>query len=146
MVQLQQPKDDSHNNFSEMMPYYAVSVTLFMAYGDSGLLERPQPDGAWSARDLAFLLALFFLACGESTVLIIEPQRGASAVPPCNCHFFHHPPTHRGLAVRRSTRARVELGLGSDFASLTQLGLGSDFASLTPLDYENAADAVLRGH
>ena len=29
-----------------MMPYYAVSVTLFMAYGDSNLLGRLQPHGA----------------------------------------------------------------------------------------------------
>ena len=52
--------------------------------------------------------------------------------PPRNSHFFHHPPTHLSLAVRRSTR--VELGLGSNFAS-TEL-----------LDYENATDAVPRGH
>ena len=45
VVQLQRPNDDSHNNSqpkSEVMSYYADSATLFMAYGDSNLLERLQ--------------------------------------------------------------------------------------------------------
>ena len=45
MVQLQRPIDDSHNNVYEMMPYYAVSATLLMAYGDSNLLERCEVVG-----------------------------------------------------------------------------------------------------
>ena len=31
---------------TKMVPYYANSATLLMAYGDSNLLERLQPDGA----------------------------------------------------------------------------------------------------
>jgi len=46
-----------------------------------------------------------------------ESPRNHQAKAPCNRRFFHHPPTHLGLAVRRSTRTRVELGWGSDFAS-----------------------------
>ena len=52
---------------------------------------------------------------------ITRPPYNHQAKAPCNCHFVNHPPTHLGLAVRRSTRARVELDLGSDLASIKPL-------------------------
>ena len=63
--------------------------------------------------------------------IITQPPYNHQAKTPCNRHFLYHqakapgnrhslnhPPTHLSLAVRRSTRARVELGLGSGLASI----------------------------
>ena len=61
------------------MLYYANSVTISMhaatptCLGDSSIAER--------AAILVFLLALFFLAYGESTVLIMNHSVGVCCVP-----------------------------------------------------------------
>ena len=61
---------------------------------------------------------------------ITHPPYNHQAKAPCNRHFFNHPPTHLDLAVRRSTRARGELGLGSFFASIKPLDTASHCSTL----------------
>jgi len=61
------------------MSYYANSVTVFMhaatptCWGDSSIAER--------AAILVFPMALFFLAYGESTVLIMNHSAGVCWAP-----------------------------------------------------------------
>ena len=61
------------------MSYYADSATIFMptatptCWSDSSIAER--------AAILVFLLALFFLAYGESTVLIMNHGAGVCCAP-----------------------------------------------------------------
>ena len=96
------------------MPYDAVGVAIFMAYGDSNLLERLQPDGARAIR--------FFFPRGQPCLVcwLVGPPKWREASLPvavpipgpalgcfCACALGRHAPRWRRHMTPRATRPRV---------------------------------------
>ena len=109
------------------MPHDAVSATLFMAYGDSNLLERLQPDGARAIR--------FFFPRGQPCLvcwLVSPPKWRETSLPVavpipgpalgcfCACALGRHAPRWRRHMTPRATRPRVKPPLTTNLLGPSQ--------------------------